>query len=72
MIDSDNEILINHRIRQAEEALAEISILLEHKMLSLAVNRIYYTIFYAISAVSIRDNFSTSKHKNLLGWFNKS
>lgn len=63
--------LINIRIHQAEEALREVEFLLGHKMLRLATNRIYYSIFYAISAISIKDNFSTSKHKILLGWFNK-
>lgn len=72
MIDQDKKILIKHRIKQAEEALVEISVLIENKFLSLAVNRIYYSIFYAISAVSIKDDFSTSKHKKLLGWFNKN
>lgn len=72
MIEQDKKILINHRIRQAEEAFIEISILIDNGLLSLAVNRIYYSIFYAISAVSIKDNFSTSKHKKLLGWFNKN
>lgn len=72
MIDQDKKILIKHRIKQAEEALFEISVLIENKFLSLAVNRIYYSIFYAISAVSIKDDFSTSKHKKLLGWFNKN
>jgi uncharacterized protein (UPF0332 family) len=71
MIEQDKKILINHRIRQAEEALVEIAVLIENKFLSLATNRIYYSIFYAVSAVSIKDDFSTSKHKKLLGWFNK-
>ncbi len=72
MIEKDKQILINHRIRQAQEALVEISVLIENKFLGLAVNRIYYSIFYAISAVSIKDGFTTSKHKKLLGWFNKN
>lgn len=72
MIEKDKQILINHRIRQAQEALVEISVLIENKFLDLAVNRIYYSIFYAISAVSIKDGFTTSKHKKLLGWFNKN
>lgn len=72
MIDQDKEVLISHRIKQAEETLNEISFLIDTKHLSLAVNRIYYSIFYAISAVSIKDDFSTSKHKKLLGWFNRN
>jgi uncharacterized protein (UPF0332 family) len=72
VIDQDRKILINHRLKQAEETLTEISFLIDSRHLSLAVNRIYYSIFYVISAISIKDNFSTSKHKKLLGWFNKN
>lgn len=68
----DKETLINHRIRQSEEALAEVAFLLENKRLSLAVNRIYYSIFYIISALAIKNDFSTSKHRQLIGWFNKN
>jgi uncharacterized protein (UPF0332 family) len=68
----DKETLINHRIRQSEEALTEVTFLLENKRLSLAVNRIYYSIFYIISALAIKNDFSTSKHRQLIGWFNKN
>lgn len=69
---NESEVLIKIRIQQAEDTLREVEFLIEHKMLSLATNRIYYSIFYAISAVSIKNNYSTSKHKKLLGWFNKN
>ncbi|MCL6097421.1 MAG: HEPN domain-containing protein [Bacteroidetes bacterium] len=71
-MNTEDEMLINIRIQQSEAALREVEFLLEHKMLSLATNRIYYSIFYAISAISIKDNYSTSKHTRLLGWFNKN
>ncbi|MEW6196513.1 MAG: HEPN domain-containing protein [Bacteroidota bacterium] len=72
MINHDKNVLVNYRLEQSEETLTEISFLIDNGHLSLAVNRIYYSIFYAISAVAIKDNFSTSKHKKLLGWFNKN
>jgi hypothetical protein len=37
-----------------------------------AENRIYYSIFYAVTALTIKNNFSTSKHRQLLSWFNKN
>jgi len=70
--DADKEVLIQHRIRQSNETLEEVQFLLDNKKLSLAVNRIYYAIFYVISAAAIKNGFSTSKHKQLLGWFNKN
>jgi len=38
----------------------------------LAVNRIYYGLFYIITALSLKYEFSTSKHQQLIGWFNKT
>ncbi len=70
--ESDKAILIQHRITQSLEALENVQFLLDNKKLSLASNRIYYAIFYIISAAAIKNDFSTSKHKQLLGWFNKN
>ncbi len=39
--------------------------------LETAQNRIYYAIFYAVSALAYENDFITSKHKQLMGWFNK-
>ena len=36
------------------------------------MNRIYYSIFHIVSALSVKYDFSTSKHKQLIGWFNKN
>ncbi len=45
--------------------------MIKNKKFLLAVNRIYYGMFYIISALSLRYDFSTSKHQQLIGWFNK-
>jgi len=39
--------------------------------LVVAVNRIYYGMYYAVTALAIRFKFETSKHFQLIGWFNK-
>lgn len=36
-----------------------------------AENRMYYSIFYILSALAKLKNFSTSNHGQLMGWFNK-
>ena len=38
----------------------------------IAVNRIYYGIFYAVSALALKHQFTTSKHQQLIGGFNKN
>ncbi len=69
--NEEKDTLVNLRRKQSEEALEQVQFLLDNKKLNLAVNRIYYAIFYIISAIAIKNDFSTSKHKQLLGWFNK-
>lgn len=34
--------------------------------------RIYYGMFYIVSALALKYKFKTSKHQQLIGWFNKS
>jgi len=37
-----------------------------------AQNRIYYAIFYSVMTLAYCNNFTTSKHATLMGWFNKT
>jgi len=69
--DDERNTIINYRLNQAVQALEDADFLLNHKKLSLAANRIYYSLFYALTAIALKDGFSTSKHKQLIGWFNK-
>jgi len=67
----DKQDLVKYRIKQAEEAAEEISLLIENKLYKTAINRIYYGMFYALLALALKHNFKTSKHRQLIGWFNK-
>ena len=71
-MDFDKDELIKYRIERAKETIQEAELSLKNKSLHLAQNRIYYSIFYIISALALKNNFSTSKHVQLLGWFNKN
>jgi uncharacterized protein (UPF0332 family) len=67
----NKEDLINYRIEQAENTIQEIPLLIENKLYKTAVNRIYYGMFYALLALTLKHNFKTAKHRQLIGWFNK-
>jgi hypothetical protein len=41
-------------------------------MYAAVVNRVYYSMFYALSALAIAEGFQTGKHAQLIGWFNKT
>lgn len=63
--------LIHYRVDKAKETAEEAELALNHNKFRLSENRIYYAIFYMVHALSILENFSTSKHTTLKGWFNK-
>lgn len=65
-------VLVNYRIKWADETLEEALLALTNNKLNLTANRIYYAAFYIVSALAISNDFSTSKHSQLLGWFNKN
>ena len=67
----DLQELIKYRIEQAQETSSEIKFLIDKGLLVLAINRIYYGMFYMLLALALKEGFKTSKHHQLLGWFNK-
>lgn len=73
MIDEESRInLIAYRIEQALSTSQEARILLKNDLLRGAVNRIYYSMFYMLQALSLKHQFESSKHAQLIGWFNKN
>ena len=69
--DKEREILIEYRLKQAVESIDLAKFLLSSDKLVLAINRIYYGMFYALTALALKHSFKTSKHSQLIGWFNK-
>jgi len=63
--------IIKYRIEKAKSCYNEIEMCLEKKLYHLAENRIYYSLYYSVSALALLYDFSTSKHKQLRGWFNR-
>lgn len=71
MKDEDKKALISHRVSKANDAVRDVEFLIKGKRPLLAINRVYYGIFYILSALSLKHDFHTSKHQQLIGWFNK-
>ena len=72
MISNENrQELITYRFGQAKETFELARFLTDQGKLSVAVNRIYYGMFYALGALALKHGFTTSKHSQLIGWFNK-
>lgn len=70
--NNDLNNLINYRLKQAEETILDVGLLIENNRLRSAVNRIYYGMFYSLLALGLAYNYETSRHSQLIGWFNKN
>ena len=67
----DKVILVGNWILKAEETLISAEKNIEISELYTAQNRLYYALFYAASALAQKNDFITSKHSQLKGWFNR-
>jgi uncharacterized protein (UPF0332 family) len=70
--ENERAELIGYRLEEAKETIADVQLLIENNRLRAAVNRIYYGMFYCLLALGLVYQFETSKHQQLLGWFNKN
>jgi len=68
----EREELIRYNIEKSHQAIDDVKFLIEKNKLHLAINRIYFGTFYILSALALKHKFSTRKHKELIGWFNKN
>jgi uncharacterized protein len=64
-VTKEQEALIRHRIQRAYETLDEALLLFTAGHLNTYVNRLYYAGFYALYALLLTKNISTSKHTHL-------
>lgn len=71
MNDIDRNSLISYRIDQSKDNIELSRFLINSGNYAVAVNRIYYGMYYALTALAIKHSFETSKHLQLIGWFNK-
>lgn len=69
--DKDRRALIDYRMKQALDTFELAQFLADNQKLVVAVNRIYYGMYYALTALAIKFKFETSKHSQLMGWFNQ-
>jgi len=54
--------LVEYRMSNSEKTLVEVEVLLQNKLWNIAVNRLYYACFYAVSALLVYNDISTKTH----------
>src|SRR5208283_3868330 len=63
--------LINYRRQKAKESFAAAKILYKNGNFFSAVNRLYYAVFYQVTALLLTKGFASSKHSGVMALFNK-
>jgi len=70
LTETERKEVVKHNLEKANDTLAEIPVLIEHKFYRTAANRLYYACFYAATALLINDGYEAHTHsgvKTLLG-----
>jgi len=62
MSEQSSEDYANYRMSKAKTTIAEIEVLIENEFWNLAVNRMYYACFYAVSALLVKSGVHTNSH----------
>ena len=71
MSRDEQKTLINYRLERAHESIKAAELMQENSMYIPAMNRIYYSMFYAVQALLILKKSSFSKHGQVKEFFNK-
>lgn len=71
-MDNRQKDLCDYRISQAEDSLKAAKISYENGLFKDSINRSYYASFYAIKAVLALEGIDFKRHKDAIGYFNKS
>jgi uncharacterized protein (UPF0332 family) len=66
MTPEDRRRLVEAWLAKADEALADAAVLHAGQSLASTTNRCYYAMFYASSAVAIRDGLTLHKHRAVI------
>jgi uncharacterized protein (UPF0332 family) len=62
--------LIKYRLEKANQTLDDAKLLANAERWNPCVNRLYYACFYAVSALLVQNEFSSSKHTGIRSLFN--
>ncbi len=70
-MEQNKRVLIYNAIDKSEKAILVAISNFDNGYYSACQNRLYYAVFYVVSALAYKDGFITSKHAQLMGWFNR-
>ena len=62
---ADSENLIQYRINRSIETLKEADAMIQNRFWNASVNRVYYSCYYAVSALLLKMGIETNSHKGI-------
>jgi len=68
----EKRTLVRYRLERSAESLQAAELMRDNKLYIPAMNRIYYSMFYAVQALLILNESTFSKHGQVKGFFNKA
>ncbi len=71
MNPDEKATLIKYRLDRSRESLKAAYLMFENDLFVSAMNRIYYSMFYAVQALLILRSSTFSKHGQVKGFFNR-
>lgn len=71
-MDDRRRDLCIYRISQAKDSLEVADLTFERGLYKDSINRSYYAAFYAIKAVLALEEVDFKRHKDVMGYFNKT
>lgn len=69
--EDQRTVLIAHRLHSAREALEDAGVLRARNSLRGASNRIYYSMFHAVSALALDRQYLCKTHSGLISFFQR-
>lgn len=72
MMDNRKQDLSNYRLSQAEDSIKVAQMSFDNGLYKDSINRSYYAAFYAVKAVLALEEVDFKRHKDAIGYFNKT
>jgi len=65
----EKKVLIDLKIERAKESIKEVPYLIAQSFYRTAVNRLYYSCYYAVSALLLQKGYSARTHNGIIALF---
>jgi uncharacterized protein (UPF0332 family) len=70
LTDEERDAIVQYRVEKALNALNDIHKILPMEVWATIANRMYYALYYAVSALLIKDGHKVSSHKGVISLYN--